>query len=63
MAKSYLKWKKINSVIYLKKISKIILFCAKNNLPLRSSDKVDNDNCVIFLLLFKMNQLSLWANK
>jgi len=39
----------------LKTISNVILFCAKNNLPLRgSSDKVGDDNCGIFLGLIEL---------
>lgn len=44
------KWRNI-----LKTISNIILFCAKNNLPLSgSSDKVGDDNCGIFLGLIEL---------
>lgn len=44
------KWRNI-----LKTISNVILFCAKNNLPLRgSSDKVGDDNCGIFLGLIEL---------
>ncbi|KAF0749313.1 zinc finger MYM-type protein 1-like [Aphis craccivora] len=44
------KWRNI-----LKTVSYVILFCAKNNLPLRgSSEKEGDDNCGIFLGLIEL---------